>query len=184
MRVLGIDPGLSKMGYAVVERESGKLRPITFGVLRTSPSARHAERLAQIRTDLLALIEATTPEVVSVERLFFNANVKTAMSVAQASGVALATAAGRGLEVYDYTPPEVKLSVVGVGNASKKQVQAMVSSILGLASAPEPSDAADACALAICHLNRSGLRSAVKLIKGERLQVPARLAAALRGEAG
>lgn len=183
VRVLGIDPGLSRMGYAVVEREGGRMRPVSLGVIKTSPSIPHAERLVQLRGDLLEVLAGTSPEVVAVERLFFNANVKTAMSVAQASGVALATAAGAGLEVFDYTPPEVKLSVVGVGNASKKQVQAMVTSILGLAAPPQPPDAADACALAICHLNRSGLRGAVRLLRTRRLPVNPRLAAVLRGGA-
>jgi crossover junction endodeoxyribonuclease RuvC len=179
--VLGIDPGLSRMGYGVVERAAGKLRAVVLGVIRTSPADAAAVRLAQIRTDLLDVIESYQPEVVSVERLFFNANVKTAMSVGQAAGVALATAAGAGLEVFDYTPPEVKLSVVGVGTASKKQVQTMVASILGLDRLPEPADAADAGALAICHLNRSGLQGAVRVLRGDRPGINARLAAAIRG---
>jgi crossover junction endodeoxyribonuclease RuvC len=107
------------------------------------------------------LIAEHEPEVVAIERLFFNSNVKTAMAVGQASGVACAAAAQAGLEVHEYTPPEVKLSVAGVGSASKQQVQAMVAALLGLPEAPHPADAADACALAICHLNRSGLAAAL-----------------------
>lgn len=184
MRVLGIDPGLARLGYGVVERLDGRLRAVSLGVIRTSPSFSAAQRLAQISTDLIEVIDTYQPEVVAVERLFFNANVKTAMSVGQAAGVVLATAAGAGLEVYDYTPPEVKLSVVGVGSASKKQVQTMVASILGLDRLPEPADAADAAALAICHLNRSGLRGAVRVLRGNgRPTVNARLAAALKGHA-
>jgi crossover junction endodeoxyribonuclease RuvC len=171
------------MGYGVVERVDGKIRAVSLGVIKTSPSAGAAERLAQVRTDLIEVIEAYEPDVVAIERLFFNANVKTAMSVGQAAGVALATAAGAGLEVFDYTPPEVKLSVVGVGSASKKQVQTMIASILGLDHRPEPPDAADAAALAICHLNRSGLRGAVRLFRGtsDKPRVNARLAAAIKG---
>lgn len=161
MRVLGIDPGLSTMGYGVVERSEGRLRPLALGVIRTPSSAPTARRLAAIRADLLEIIRAHEPDVVAVERLFFNSNVKTAMSVGQASGVALAAAAERGLEVFDYTPPEVKLSVVGVGNAAKRQVQIMVTSLLGLGEVPRFPDAADACALAICHLNRNRLRQAI-----------------------
>lgn len=149
------------MGYGVVERVEGRLRPLALGVIRTPAGRPASVRLALIRSDLLEVIDTYSPEVVAVERLFFNANVKTAMSVGQASGVALATAAERGLEVFDYTPPEVKLSVVGVGSAAKKQVQMMVTSLLGLAEVPRFPDAADACALAICHLNRSGLRHAI-----------------------
>jgi crossover junction endodeoxyribonuclease RuvC len=111
--------------------------------------------------DLTALIAEHEPEVVAIERVFFNSNVKTAMAVGQASGVALAAAAQAGLAVHEYTPPEVKQSVAGVGGASKQQVQVMVAAILGLAEVPKPPDAADACALAICHLNRSGLASAL-----------------------
>jgi len=180
LRVLGIDPGLARMGYGVVERAQGKLRPVALGVIRTTPSAGAADRLAQIRSDLLEVIDSYGPEVMAVERLFFNANVKTAMSVAQAAGVALATASEAGLEVFDYTPPEVKLSVVGVGSASKKQVQTMVASILGLASLPEPPDAADAGALAICHLNRSGLQGAVRVLRSKSPAIGARLAAAIK----
>ena len=161
MRVLGIDPGLATMGYGVVERTNGRFVPLGLGVIRTDPRASAAARLAQIRADVLDIITSYTPEVMAVERLFFNANVKTAMSVGQASGVALATAAEAGIEVFDYTPPEVKQSVVGVGNASKRQVQTMVASVLHLAQIPRFPDAADACALAICHLNRSGLRQAI-----------------------
>jgi crossover junction endodeoxyribonuclease RuvC len=161
MRVLGIDPGLSTMGYGVVERNGGKLRPLALGVIRTPSSRPAAQRLALIRTDLLEIIGTFNPDVVALERLFFNANVRTAMSVAQAAGVALATSAECDLEVFDYTPPEVKASVVGVGDADKRQVQIMITSLLGLAEPPKFPDAADACALAICHLNRSGLRQAI-----------------------
>lgn len=162
MRVLGIDPGLATMGYGVVERVEGSLRPCALGVVRTSSSAPAAVRLASLRRDLIEILDTYRPDVVSVERLFFNANVKTAMAVGQASGVILASAAERGLTVFDYTPPEVKSSVVGVGDASKKQVQMMVTSILNLKEVPRFADAADACALAICHLNRSRLRQAVE----------------------
>ncbi|HEU4481124.1 MAG TPA: crossover junction endodeoxyribonuclease RuvC [Actinomycetota bacterium] len=161
MRVLGIDPGLATMGYGIVERIDGRFTPLGLGVIRTDPRDAAAARLAQIRRDILEIITSYEPDVVAVERLFFNSNVKTAMSVGQASGVALATAAEKGLEVHDYTPPEVKQSVVGVGNASKRQVQIMVASVLRLAQVPRFPDAADACALAICHLNRSGLRHAI-----------------------
>ena len=161
MRVMGIDPGFATTGYAVVERVDGRLRPVSFGAIRTSGSDPQARRLAGLRSSLLDVIREHGPDVAAIERLFFNANVRTAIAVGQASGVALATAAEMGLEVHDYTPPEVKQSVVGVGNASKAQVQAMVAAILSLGAPPEPPDAADACALAICHLNRSGLARAL-----------------------
>ena len=162
MRVLGIDPGLATMGYGVVERTPKGLVALALGALRTAATESRAARLASIRLDLLGIIDEFAPGAVAMERLFFNINVKTAMVVGQASGVALATAAERGLEVTEYTPGEVKGSVVGFGGATKNQVQAMVGSLLGLAEAPKVPDAADACALAICHLNRSGLASAVR----------------------
>lgn len=161
MRVLGIDPGFATTGYGVVERVSGSLRAVTLGAVRTPPALPQADRLAYLRAALKDVIEGAGPDVVAVERLFFNSNVRTAMSVGQASGVALVTAAEAGLQVADYTPSEVKLSVVGVGNAAKHQVQAMVAALLKLDAVPRPPDAADACALAICHLNRSGLSRAI-----------------------
>lgn len=162
MRVIGIDPGVATTGYAVVERQQGRLRAVALGVIKTSGNRKQAERLLDLRTDLLELISSHSPDQAAVERLFFNANVRTAMSVGQASGVIFSCAAEREVEVFDYTPTEVKSSVVGVGNASKSQVQSMVAALLGLDAVPEPADAADACALAICHLNRAGLQRAIR----------------------
>ena len=162
MRVLGIDPGVATSGVAVVEKRPGGPAPLLVGAIRTPAGEPQAERLALLRARLLEILQAQTPDAVAVERLFFNSNVKTAMAVGQASGVALATCAEAGLTVVDYTPTQVKQSVVGVGNADKRQVAAMVAAILGLAEPPKPADAADACALAICHINRSGLRRAVE----------------------
>ncbi|MGH2826706.1 MAG: crossover junction endodeoxyribonuclease RuvC [Actinomycetota bacterium] len=162
MRVLGIDPGVATMGYAVVERSGSKLAPVVFGVVRTPPDQPQARRLVMLRGALEVIVSDHRPDVAAVERLFFTTNAKTAMAVGQASGIALATAAEAGLDVSDYTPNEVKQSVCGYGGASKAQVQAMVAALLGLAEPPRPPDAADACALAICHLNRAGLVSAIK----------------------
>ena len=161
MRVLGIDPGFATTGYGIVERFDGRVRPVVLGVIRTSASLDHAHRLVQLRTSIAALISEHAPEAFAIERVFFNANVRTAIAVGQASGVAMEAAASAGLEVATYTPTEVKQAVAGVGNAPKAQVQAMVTALLGLAKAPEPPDAADACALAVCHLNRSGLARAL-----------------------
>jgi crossover junction endodeoxyribonuclease RuvC len=162
VRVLGIDPGLSVTGYAVVERVGGRLHPRAAGAIHTSPGDPQEARLATLRSALVGIIAEQQPDTAAVERVFFNANVKTAMSVGQAAGVALEAAASSGLSVTDYTPTEVKQSVVGVGNAPKQQVQAMVARLLRLASPPRPADAADACALAICHLNRSRLMTAIE----------------------
>ena len=161
MRVLGIDPGVATTGFGVVERVGGKMAPLDLGVIRTPSGTPHETRLATLRAALAALIRRHEPDVVAVERLFFNSNVKTAMAVGQASGMALLAAAEAGLSVTTYTPSEVKQSVVGVGSASKHQVQAMTAVLLGLDAPPSPPDAADACALAICHINRAGLSHAV-----------------------
>jgi crossover junction endodeoxyribonuclease RuvC len=162
MRILGIDPGLTTTGYGVVERRGGALAVVGFGALRTSTQAPVATRLADLSAGVAKVLGEFCPDAVAAERVFFNSNVRTAMAVGQASGVALARAAEAGLEVFHYTPTEVKQSVVGFGAATKKQVGAMVASLLALSSAPTPADAADACALAICHINRSGLRRAIE----------------------
>lgn len=161
MRVLGIDPGYATTGYAVIERARGSLHPVAVGAIRTPSSESQAERLARLRRELLELIDTHGPDCVAVERLFFSVNVKTAMAVGQASGVALAAAGEAGLAVREYTPTEVKQSVTGTGTAPKAQVQSMIAALLRLAEPPKPADAADACALAICHLNRGGLARAL-----------------------
>lgn len=161
MRVIGIDPGLTRTGFAIVEREGARARLVDMGVVRTSPAQPAAARLAELRAAITEVLGAGRPGVAAVERLFFNANVRTAMAVGQAAGVVLASAAEAGVDVATYTPTEVKQSVAGHGAAPKSQVAAMVASALGLAAAPRPADAADACALALCHLNRAGLDVAI-----------------------
>jgi len=166
VRVIGIDPGLTVTGFGIVEREQGRLRAVEYGAVRTPADLPAAARLARLRAALDDVMKNAGADVAAVERLFFNANARTAMAVGQAAGIALACAAERGLDVHDYTPLEVKLSVVGFGGATKQQVQAMVAALLGLDGPPRPADAADACALAICHLNRSGLERAVAAAEG------------------
>ncbi len=160
--MLGIDPGLSRCGYGGVrapspggERTGGGVscsRAELAGVLTTSPGAPVHERLACLAADLGSLIAECNPDAVAVERIFFQTNVRTAISVAQASGVALATAATAGCEVAQYTPNEVKQAVAGYGAATKEQMQRMVTTQLSLTERPRPADAADALALALCHL--------------------------------
>lgn len=161
MFVLGIDPGLSRCGYAVVEpAPGGRGKAVAMGVLRTSPDDEIPIRLAQLHTDFIELLDEFAPVVVSVERIFFQNNVKTAVGVAQASGLALALAATRSITVAQYSPNQVKSVVTGDGQAQKVQVQEMVQVLLGLAEVPKPADAADAAALALCHLAHDpGLRS-------------------------
>lgn len=168
MRIIGIDPGIAVTGYGVIERCDGRLRALSHGVVCTDPGHPQPVRLAHLRAEIGGLMERLRPEEAAVERLFFNANVRTAMAVGQASGVVLASLAEAGVEVSDYTPPQVKLAVVGSGTASKRQVQAMVTSLLGLDARPASPDAADALALAIAHHNQHGLARAVASAKAAR----------------
>lgn len=161
MYVLGIDPGLSRCGYACIEATGRTLRPVAMGVLRTEPTWPLPQRLAELRREFGALFDELRPDAVAVEHVFFQVNVRTAMSVGQASGLALAEAASRGCEVAQYTPNQVKDAVVGYGAATKDQVQKMVQARLKLAKPPRPADAADAAALALCHLAMSPVRTRV-----------------------
>jgi crossover junction endodeoxyribonuclease RuvC len=159
--VLGIDPGVSRCGYGAVTAEGSGLCALAFGVIRTPPSDPLPERLAALQTELEALVAELRPVAVAVERVFFQVNVRTAMSVGQASGLALAVAARAGVAVCQYTPNEVKQAVAGYGAAGKAQVQDMVTRLLHLPEAPKPPDAADALALAICHLSAGRFKALV-----------------------
>ncbi len=152
MFVLGIDPGVSRCGYGCVTTEGRGYRALAAGVLTTPPSDPLPERLAALWAELQGLLRDCRPQVVVVERVFFQTNVRTAMSVGQASGLALAGAAAAGCRVAQYTANEVKHAVAGYGGATKDQVQRMVQSLLSLAERPRPPDVADALALALCHL--------------------------------
>lgn len=150
--VLGIDPGLSRCGFGVLSGETGCERVVAAGVITTDRRLPIPERLAELRRDLDALVVEVRPDVVVVERVFFQTNVETAMSVGQASGIALLVAAEHGCSVVEYTANEVKQAVAGYGAADKRQVQTMVAHLLHLAEVPKPPDVADALALALCHL--------------------------------
>src|SRR2546423_8180943 len=162
MFVLGIAPGVSRCGYGCVESGGAVGRAVAVGVLTTPPSDPLPERLAALAADLEGLIADLRPQVVAVERLFFQANARTAMSVGQASGLVLAIAARAGCTVAQYTPGQVKQAVAGYGAAGKEQVQRMVQSLLGLAEVPRPPDAADALALALCHVAAAPLQARIE----------------------
>jgi crossover junction endodeoxyribonuclease RuvC len=153
--VLGIDPGVSRCGYGAVVRDQGRLRATACGVIRTSPSDPLPERLLALYDELAALVRQLRPSALSVERVLFQNNVRTAMSVGQASGLALVVAARAGVAVAQYSPNEVKLAVTGDGRADKLAVQTMVTRLLALREIPKPADAADALALACCHHGRT-----------------------------
>lgn len=163
MFVLGIDPGLSRCGYACLDaRRPAAARAVALGIVTTPPAAPLPQRLADLRTDLVALLRELRPDVVAVEHVFFQVNVRTAMSVGQASGLALASAAEAGCEVVQYTPNEVKATVAGYGAADKGAVQRMVQARLGLAEPPKPADAADAAAIALCHLAHAPMAGRIR----------------------
>jgi crossover junction endodeoxyribonuclease RuvC len=154
--VLGVDPGLSRCGYCVLElgrshRGRSTTRAVALGVLRTDPALPVPQRLAELAEDVRGLLDERPPAAVAVERVLFQVNVRTAMGVGQASGVVMAEAARRGIEVVEYSPNQVKDTVAGHGGADKQQVQRMVQILLELPAPPEPPDAADAAAIALTH---------------------------------
>lgn len=157
MIVIGIDPGLALMGYGVVESDGYRFKVHDYGVIETKAHTDDGERLLFLWNGLNALIEKYKPDAVSVEELFFNKNVKTAITVAQARGVALLAVKTNGIPLYEYTPLQAKQAVVGYGRAEKTQIQQMVKTILNLKEIPKPDDAADALAIAITHINNEGM---------------------------
>ena len=161
MYVLGIDPGLSRCGYGLVEQQRGATRAVAVGVLRTAPTLPTPERLAEIQVDLRGLLREHRPAVVAIERVLFQVNVRTAIATAQAAGIAMAEAIAAGAQVVEYSPNQVKQAVAGVGGASKEQMERMVQTLLGIAQPLRPVDAADAVALALCHLAHAPMRGAV-----------------------
>lgn len=171
LRVLGIDPGLTRCGFAVIDgRGASSATAVSMGVIRTSASDPLPQRLGELRTEFTALIAEFEPDVVAVEQVFFQNNVRTAMSVGQASGLALAEAALAGCEVLQYTPNQVKDAVAGWGGAGKEQVQKMVQQRLKLSSLPRPADAADAAAIALCHLAMSPIGRHTRHLNGDSVR--------------
>ncbi len=156
MRILGIDPGTGIMGFGIIDIDA-KLKPhlVDAGVIRTPVNQADSDRLLTIFDELSEVIKENKPQIMSVEKLFFAQNVTTAMSVAQARGVVLLCGKQTGLELFEYTPLQIKQALTGYGRADKKQMQEMVRVILGLSEVPKPDDCADALAAAICHSMQS-----------------------------
>lgn len=150
MVILGLDPGTATTGYGVIKKERDKLFCVSFGCIRTPSGLDMPNRLKKIREELLALVQIHAPRVAAIEQLFFAKNLKTAIAVAHARGIALEGLASAGVLLCEYTPLQVKQAVTGYGRAEKIQVQQMVKLLLNLESAPKPDDAADALAIAIC----------------------------------
>ena len=151
MVIMGIDPGFAITGYGIVKYEGNKFSPVRYGTVLTNAGEPFAQRLMRLDNEICAIIEMYRPDAVAVEELFFNKNLKTAITAAHGRGIALTAAARCGIEVFEYTPLQVKQAVAGYGRADKLQVQQMVRAILNLEEIPKPDDAADALAVAICH---------------------------------
>lgn len=151
MRILGIDPGTGILGFGVIDVNAGKMKLIDAGVVTTPAHTPLVIRLEDIYDSLMEVIQTNKPDVMSIEKLFFSRNVTTAISVSHARGVAMLAGQKSGIEIFEYTPMQIKQTVTGYGKADKKQVQEMVRIQLGLATAPQPDDCADALATAITH---------------------------------
>ena len=161
MLALGIDPGTALCGFGFVRARDDDMELVAFGAISTPKTDPLPLRLRQIHSELSDLIAEYQPSQVAVEKLFFSKNTRTALAVGQARGVALLAAAQSDLPIYEYTPNEVKLAIAGYGGADKRQMQLMVQTLLRLDAVPEPDDAADALAIAICHLQSARLRELI-----------------------
>lgn len=151
IRILGIDPGYAIVGFGVLDYDGVKFTPVEYGAVLTEAGQPFPERLRAIHEDIEFIFDKFRPHSMAIERLYFTSNQKTAIDVAQARGVTVLSAAKRNIPVFEYTPLQVKMSVVGYGKAEKRQVMEMTQRILNLAQIPKPDDAADALAIAICH---------------------------------
>lgn len=166
MRIMGIDPGYAIVGYGVVDYNSCRFAPVVYGVITTPADMDFECRLELIYDKLAYLIEKTKPDAIAVEQLYFTSNQKTAIAVGQARGVILLCARKHNLPIYEYTPLQVKQSVVGYGKAIKTQVMEMTRRLLSLKEIPKPDDAADALAIAICHGHTGTSRLTQDILKG------------------
>ena len=156
LRILGVDPGYAIVGYGVVEYDGMRFKTVGYGAVTTDAGTPFPKRLEAIYDDVTTVIEKYKPECMAIERLYFNTNTTTAIDVAQARGVILLAAQKKGIEIFEYTPLQVKQSITGYGRAEKHQVMEMVKSLLSLSEVPKPDDTADALALTVCHGHSAG----------------------------
>lgn len=161
--ILGVDPGIAILGYGLVRYEANKFTVIDYGAITTNAGTPMSKRLTQIYDELSEIIERYKPDAFAVEELFFNKNIKTALTVGHARGVAVLAGSKAGIGIYEYTPLQVKQAVVGYGRAEKQQIQQMVKILLNLREIPKPDDVADALAVAICHGNSSNFSEQFRL---------------------
>lgn len=173
MKVFGIDPGSERTGYGCVETDGRRHRLVTCGAISTAGAPTLAARLATIHGRLSALLNECRPDVVAIENLFYATNVRSALTLGHARGVAMLSAVEAGLELAEYTPTEIKRAVVGYGRAEKAQVGRMIALLLGLDAPPTPHDAADALAVALCHAHQQPAGVAAAALVGRRARVPA-----------
>ena len=179
---MGIDPGSETTGWGVIEAEGRRLTLVEFGVVRASPRERFPARLLKIYKGIEEIIARLRPDACSVEEAFYAANVKTALKLGQVRGAVLVAAERAGIDIHEYSPRLVKQTVVGYGNAEKHQVQEMVRILLSLAHVPEPHDAADALANAVCHVHHAGSRDRI-LAAEARIKLAGRSSNAIRRRA-
>lgn len=161
MRIIGIDPGTATTGYSIIENTAGKIQLLDYGCIKTKAGTLANLRLQQLAEDLSFLVKKWQPCLASIEKLFFQKNIKTAMSVSEARGVIIHTLTMLGLEINEFTPLEIKSAVCGYGKADKKMIQQMIKIIFGMKTVPKPDDAADAIAAAICLANSLALKQAI-----------------------
>lgn len=168
MRIIGIDPGYAIVGYGVLDYVRTQFNVVNYGAITTSAGTSFDRRLLEIYNDMNQVLDMFKPDCMSIERLYFTNNKTTGIDVAQARGIILLSAVQHDIDIYEYTPMQVKQAVVGYGKAEKHQVQEMVKNILHLKKIPEPDDTADAVALAICHAHSSGSRLSGLLAEASR----------------
>ncbi len=162
MTVLGIDPGLERLGYSILEFTNSAILPLSYGLISTDKDTEKSRRLFQIYSDLTSLIEKHRPDYISVETLIFAKNVKTALIISEVRGIILLLGAQHNLAIYEFTPLEVKMSLTGYGRSSKSQIQSAVKLILNLPEIPKPDDISDSIAIAICGGNTINFRNKLK----------------------
>jgi crossover junction endodeoxyribonuclease RuvC len=151
--IIGIDPGLATVGFGVIKKEGSRIKPVSYGCIKTSSEKQNPERLLKIYNELNVLLDKYSPCTVAVEKLFFTNNITSAMGVSEARGVIFLAAQQKNIPVIEYTPKQVKQAITGSGNADKKQMQDMIKRLLGLDQVPKPDDAADGLSIALCHIN-------------------------------
>lgn len=163
MVIVGIDPGIAISGYGIIKYSGNKFKVIDYGAITTDSKTPFPYRLKIVYEQLTDILKTYKPEAVAIEELFFNKNVKTAINVGQARGVHILAAINNGINIYEYTPLQVKQGVVGYGRATKRQIQEMVKLLLNLNEIPKPDDVADALAVAICHAHSNNFKNMFKM---------------------